>query len=162
MPQQETTRLKHIIYSSRPVGFEEKTVEQILSSSRKNNPSVEVTGLLIYSADLYLQLLEGPTNAVEQTFNMIKNDARHDNVQILKESSTDRRIFASWTMRPQDLKLMMWDEDDINNGLVENLSPSQAFNVFNNLSREFDQFIYVHEAEWSEFQRSKEGIDRSP
>ena len=65
-------------------------------------------------------------------------------------------------MRPQDLKLMMWDEDDINNGLVENLSPSQAFNVFNNLSREFDQFIYVHEAEWSEFQHSKEGIDRSP
>ena len=74
MPQQETTQLKHIIYSSRPVGFEEKTVEQILSSSRKNNPSVEVTGLLIYSADLYLQLLEGPTNAVEKTFNKIKND----------------------------------------------------------------------------------------
>ena len=72
MPQQETTQLKHIIYSSRPVGFEEKTVEQILSSSRKNNPSVEVTGLLIYRADLYLQLLEGPTNAVEKTFNILR------------------------------------------------------------------------------------------
>lgn len=145
MPQQETTRLKHIIYSSRPVGFEEKTVEQILSSSRKNNPSVEVTGLLIYSADLYLQLLEGPTNAVEQTFNKIKNDARHINIRILKESFTNRRIFASWTMRPQDLRLMMWDEDDIKKGLVENFNPSQAFNVFENLSREFDQFIYLHE-----------------
>ena len=145
MPQQETSQLKHIIYSSRPVGFEEKTVEQILSSSRKNNPSVEVTGLLIYSADLYLQLLEGPTNAVEQTFNKIKSDTRHDNIRMLKESFTNRRIFASWTMRQQDLGIMMWDEYDLKNGLVENFSPSQAFNVFNNLSREFDQFDYVHE-----------------
>ena len=72
MPRKEATQLKHIIYSSRPLGFGDKTVEQILSSSRKNNPSVEVTGLLIYGADLYFQLLEGPTTAVEQTFNRIK------------------------------------------------------------------------------------------
>lgn len=48
-------------------------------------------------------------------------------------------------MRQQDLGIMMWDEYDLKNGLVENFSPSQAFNVFNNLSREFDQFDYVHE-----------------
>ena len=64
---------------------------------------------------------------------------------MLKESFTNRRIFASWTMRQQDLGIMMWDEYDLKNGLVENFSPSQAFNVFNNLSREFDQFDYVHE-----------------
>ena len=162
MPRKEATQLKHIIYSSRPLGFGDKTVEQILSSSRKNNPSVEVTGLLIYGADLYLQLLEGPSTAVEQTFNRIKSDARHDNIRILKESSTNRRIFASWTMRPQDLRLLMWDEDDIKKGLVENFSPSQAFNVFDNLSREFDQFIYLHETKWPDSQPSNGGVYTSP
>ena len=145
LPKPATNQLKHIIYSSRPVGFTNNIVEQIFSSSRKNNPNVKVTGLLIYGSDLYLQLLEGPTTAVEQTFNKIKSDTRHDNIQMLKESFTNRRIFASWTMRQQDLGIMMWDEYDLKNGLVENFSPSQAFNVFNNLSREFDQFDYVHE-----------------
>ena len=140
MPKIETADLKHIIYSSRPLGFERKTVEQILTSSQKNNPRVGVTGLLIYGADLYLQLLEGPVKDLEETFNRIKSDTRHDKIRILKESVIDQRLFASWTMRPQNLKVMMWEEEDIKNGLVQNLSPNQSFNVFKNLSREFDQF----------------------
>ena len=140
MPKIETADLKHIIYSSRPLGFERKTVEQILTSSQKNNPSVGVTGLLIYGAELYLQLLEGPVKDLEETFSRIKSDTRHDKIRILKESVIDHRLFASWTMRPQNLKVMMWEEEDIKNGLVQNLSPTQAFNVFNNLSREFDHF----------------------
>ena len=74
MPKKEVEQLKHIIYSSRPLGFDADNVKQILTSSRKNNPSVEVTGLLIYAEDLYLQLLEGPTPALEETFNKIKSD----------------------------------------------------------------------------------------
>lgn len=140
MPKIETADLKHIIYSSRPLGFERKTVEQILTSSQKNNPRVGVTGLLIYGADLYLQLLEGPVKDLEETFSRIKSDTRHDKIRILKESVIDQRLFASWTMRPQNLKVMMWEEEDIKNGLVQNLSPNQSFNVFKNLSREFDQF----------------------
>ena len=145
MPNKEVKQLKQIIYSSRPLGFDKDTVEQILVSSCKNNQSVEVTGLLIYSEDQYLQLLEGPTPALEETFSKIKSDPRHDNIIVLKEDFTDRRLFSSWTMRPQPLDVMMFEEDDIKNGLIERFSPSQAFNVFNNLSREFDQFDYTHE-----------------
>ena len=145
MPNKEVKQLKQIIYSSRPLGFDKDTVEQILVSSCKNNQSVEVTGLLIYSEDQYLQLLEGPTPALEETFSKIKSDTRHDNIIVLKEDFTDRRLFSSWTMRPQPLDVMMFEEDDIKNGLIERFSPSQAFNVFNNLSREFDQFDYTHE-----------------
>ena len=145
MPSKEVKQLKQIIYSSRPLGFDKDTVQQILVSSCKNNQSVEVTGLLIYSEDQYLQLLEGPTPALEETFSKIKSDTRHDNIIVLKEDFTDRRLFSSWTMRPQPLDVMMFEEDDIKNGLIERFSPSQAFNVFNNFSREFDQFDYTHE-----------------
>ena len=144
MPNKEVKQLKQIIYSSRPLGFDKDTVQQILVSSCKNNQSVEVTGLLIYSEDQYLQLLEGPLPALEETFSKIKSDTRHDNIIVLKEDFTDRRLFSSWTMRPQPLNVMMFEEDDIKNGLIERFSPSQAFNVFNNLSREFDQFDYTH------------------
>ncbi len=143
MPKKEVKQLKQIIYSSRPLGFDKDTVKQILVSSSKNNPRVEVTGLLIYSEDLYLQLLEGPTPALEETFSKIKSDRRHHNIIVLKEDFTDCRLFASWTMRPQPLNVLMFDEDDIKNGLIERFSPSQAFNVFNNLSIEFDQFDYT-------------------
>ena len=145
MLSKEVKQLKQIIYSSRPLGFDKDTVQQILVSSCKNNQSVEVTGLLIYSEDQYLQLLEGPTPALEETFSKIKSDTRHDNIIVLKEDFTDRRLFSSWTMRPQPLDVMMFEEDDIKDGLIERFSPSQAFNVFNNLSREFDQFDYTHE-----------------
>ena len=144
MPKKEIEQLKHIIYASRPLGFDEDTVNQILKISRKNNPSIGVTGLLICGEELYLQILEGPMDAVDKIFNKIKIDNRHDNVKILKESSIDFRLFASWAMRSHELNIVRRDTDNFILDLIERLSPSEAFNLFNDLSKEFDQLDYTH------------------
>ena len=141
MQDEKNIRIKHIIYTSRPLDSDNSDIENILISSERNNPKSEVTGLLIFGSKLYLQFLEGPENSVDVTFNRIKSDKRHNEIRILKESKSDRRLFASWTMRPQDLKLMMWTAEEIESGLVEKLNSKQALNVFENLSREFDQFL---------------------
>ena len=141
MQDEKNIRIKHIIYTSRPLDSDNSDIENILISSERNNPKSEVTGLLIFGSKLYLQFLEGPENSVDATFNRIKSDKRHNEIRILKESKSDRRLFASWTMRPQDLKLMMWTAEEIESGLVEKLNSKQALNVFENLSREFDQFL---------------------
>ena len=141
MQDEKNIRIKHIIYTSRPLDSDNSDIENILISSERNNPKSEVTGLLIFGSKLYLQFLEGPENSVDVTFNRIKSDKRHNEIRILKESKSDRRLFASWTMRPQDLELMMWTAEDIESGLVEKFNSKQALNVFENLSREFDQFL---------------------
>ena len=144
MLKKEVVQLKHIIYSSRPLGFDKDTVKQILTSSRKNNPSIGVTGLLICGEELYLQILEGPMDAVDEIFNKIKIDNRHDNVKILKASCIDFRLFASWAMRSHELNVVRRDKDNFILGLIERLSPSEAFNLFSDLSKEFDQPDYTH------------------
>ena len=141
MQDEKNIGIKHIIYTSRPLDSDNSDIENILISSERNNPKSEVTGLLIFGSKLYLQFLEGPENSVDVTFNRIKIDKRHNEIRILNESKSDRRLFASWTMRPQDLKLMMWTAEEIESGLVEKLNSKQALNVFKNLSREFDQFL---------------------
>ena len=50
---------------------------KILQSSRKNNPHLKITGLLITRDDRFLQFLEGPESSVDAIYERITNDSRH-------------------------------------------------------------------------------------
>ena len=140
MRRKDKEELKHIIYASRPFGFDDAVLKSILLSSRNNNTKSNVTGALICRSDLYLQLLEGPEDAVDQTFQRIQRDDRHLELHPLKEGKINRRLFASWAMRDDPVKTWMWSFDDVKKGLVKKLSPEEALFVFKRLSREVDQF----------------------
>ena len=62
------TDLIQLIYSSKPFGFDEATLSEILLTARRNNERDGITGALICRRDLYLQLLEGPQAAVEARY----------------------------------------------------------------------------------------------
>ena len=78
--------LKHLIYSSRPFGFDQSILNGILVTSVNNNKRDQITGALICRSDLYLQYLEGPTESIEELFNKIKHDDRHVEIKVLKEA----------------------------------------------------------------------------
>ncbi len=132
--------IKHLIYSSKPINFDDVSISDILKSSQNNNKNDGITGALIFREDIYLQFLEGPENKVDKTFNKIAFDPRHKNVLKLKEDITDRKLFASWAMRGDPVKSWMWSYEDVDNGIVKKLKPEDAFAVFEKLSREIDQF----------------------
>lgn len=132
--------IKHLIYASRPFGFDDAVLKSILLSSRTNNAKVDVTGALICRADLYLQLLEGPAVAVDQTFERIRLDDRHLELCPLKSGISTRRLFATWAMRDDEVKTWMWSQEEVKSGIVWNMNPEMAFSVFERLSREVDQF----------------------
>ena len=111
-----------------------------LKSSQKNNKKDGITGALIFREDIFLQFLEGPENNVDKAFNNIASDKRHKNVLKLKEDITDRKLFTSWAMRGDPVKSWMWSHEDVDNGIVKKLNPEDAFEVFEKLSREIDQF----------------------
>ena len=138
MSETKKSNLKHLIYTSKPVDYEKSGIDRILSQSQKNNSNINVTGLLIFGPDMYLQLLEGYTDSVDKTFEKIAKDDRHIELKILKESMTDQRLFSSWTMRPQDLRVLMWSQDEKESRLINNLSEEKALNIFKNISTEFD------------------------
>ena len=72
--------------------------EQILRVARDRNPSVGVTGALLFNADRFAQVLEGPRGAVEGIFERIQVDLRHSGVEVLDFSPVDGRAFGNWSM----------------------------------------------------------------
>lgn len=91
--------LVRLLYASRaaqPPG--NKLIASILSQCQKNNPARGVTGVLCYSDDVYLQVLEGGRDEVCETFNAIVRDDRHGQIRLLSFDEISERRFGGWTM----------------------------------------------------------------
>lgn len=58
-------------YASKPFGYDDLSLIGILSKARSNNARDGITGCLVCREDLYLQLLEGPRDAVIATFVLV-------------------------------------------------------------------------------------------
>ena len=70
----------------------------IASAAASRNRSENVTGLLLFNSKRFLQVLEGPREAVERTYTRICGDGRHRAVVKLRESAIDEREFGEWGM----------------------------------------------------------------
>jgi len=91
--------LVRLMYASRAVEpVKPETLNAILKKSTFNNPSVGVTGVLCFSGDIYLQVLEGGRMQVSALYNRIAQDPRHRDVVLLSYDEIDERSFASWSM----------------------------------------------------------------
>ena len=73
-------------------------VDAILEASRRNNEAAGITGALMFNAGVFAQVLEGPLEAVEATFERIQQDDRHGDVSLLALEPIARRYFDNWAM----------------------------------------------------------------
>ncbi len=73
-------------------------LDKILEVSRKNNPSRDITGLLVFANGVFIQVLEGPSTEVTNLFETICDDTRHQEVAMLGEYVGQERIFSKWSM----------------------------------------------------------------
>ena len=76
----------------------DKQVQDILESSRRNNPVNHITGVLIHGGGLYMQVLEGPEQEVLRQYVKILDDPRHSDARIIHISPANYRIFDKWSM----------------------------------------------------------------
>ena len=128
--------LKHLIYSSRPFGFDQNILNGILVTSVDNNKRDQITGALICRSDLYLQYLEGPADSINETFDKIQHDDRHVDIKVLKEGINAERLFPKWAMRDDPVKSWMWSREEVDAGALNKISASDAFNIFHRHSKE--------------------------
>ncbi len=91
--------LVRLLYASRASeALNPGAIDAILARSRDFNPAHGITGVLCYSGDLFIQVLEGGRAEVNQLYCDIVRDARHREVTLLDYAEIDARRFAAWTM----------------------------------------------------------------
>jgi len=90
--------------STAQILFTPARMEELLSQSRRNNARDGVTGLLIFRDGTFMQLLEGPQEAVQIRFRKIKADERHYAVVTLFEGPIAERRFPNWSMDYRNLR----------------------------------------------------------
>jgi len=91
--------LVRLMYVSRAAPtMNQETLATILKTSKAKNPKVGITGLLCYSDGIFLQVLEGGRDVVNQLYNRIAADTRHKDVELLHYEEIGERRFAGWSM----------------------------------------------------------------
>ena len=91
--------LVRLMYASRATDtVNQDELVAILRQSKANNPSIGVTGVLCFSAGIFLQVLEGGRSPVSALYNKIAQDRRHHDVVLLSYEEIGERSFAGWSM----------------------------------------------------------------
>ena len=67
-----------------------------------NNPN-QITGMLLYDNQQFMQVLEGEQAVIEALFKKIKSDPRHQQVKALIHTPITERNFANWSMGLVDI-----------------------------------------------------------
>lgn len=70
----------------------------LLDEARARNDAAGVTGLLLYHGGNFIQVLEGPDDAVRDTMDRIARDPRHDGLITILDDAIDQRVFPDWSM----------------------------------------------------------------
>ena len=73
-------------------------VDAIVEQCRINNPAHGITGVLCYSGNTFIQVLEGGRREVSRLYNTIVRDERHREVMLLAYEEIAERRFCSWSM----------------------------------------------------------------
>tara|TARA_B110000263_G_scaffold148430_1_gene128746 strand:- start:177 stop:665 length:489 start_codon:yes stop_codon:yes gene_type:complete len=75
----------------------------LAKQSAENNQAMDVSGLLVLSGETFLQVLEGPSDAVNALYVKIIADPRHSSPRLLSFEPITSRQFSEWSMHVVDL-----------------------------------------------------------
>ena len=78
-------------------GIQQQIVE-IVRLSAARNAADGLTGALLHTRGVFIQVLEGPLPAIEATFERICCDQRHRRVELLELVEAEGRVFGEWSM----------------------------------------------------------------
>ncbi|MFM2153606.1 MAG: hypothetical protein RL199_2041 [Pseudomonadota bacterium] len=92
-------KLTQFAYMARYTGQNvERDLAEIATKAKRNNERLGITGVLVYDAGVFIQVLEGPNDAVTHMMTRILSDERADNVAILFYRLADQRELGNWSL----------------------------------------------------------------
>ena len=92
----ELVQLIYISEAKEELSDEE--LDKILESSVRHNTVQEVTGILLFWCGKFMQVIEGPDAAINETLKRICNDTRHHQIYVISRCSVLERQFPAWHM----------------------------------------------------------------
>jgi len=126
------------IYSSESTfPMQADDLEELLEYARSRNIKQGISGALIYTDGIFLQILEGERANVEALMARILADVRHEKVTILRQAEIPSAQFSSWKMAyvgatPEQVAQWAWigaevgtDESTVD--VVDNLRRTAQF-----------------------------------
>lgn len=129
-------QLAYISSSKTPV--DRAMLDDILAVSRRNNARAGITGLLVAGGRRFLQVLEGPEQAVLTTYTRIGRDDRHRGLVMISAKAVEWRAFGEWSMAFRDSGAASGDElEDLVAKLVGTIEDP-------NLRAQFTGFAKLH------------------
>ncbi|MFP4519151.1 MAG: BLUF domain-containing protein [Oceanicaulis sp.] len=90
--------LVRALYYSQAASRDREAVRSILGAAQRNNPALNLTGVLIHDRGRYLQVLEGARPVVSAMIARIGDDPRHTGMALADFAEVDRRRFAGFSM----------------------------------------------------------------
>jgi hypothetical protein len=95
-----TMRLRQVVYLSRASATcDDEQVYELSRASRERNQAYDVTGLLLYDGSRFIQAIEGPHDAIEETMDRITKDDRHTSIEIATDRVIEHRQFGDWSLQ---------------------------------------------------------------
>jgi Sensors of blue-light using FAD len=73
-------------------------LESILKVARNRNEVRDLTGMLVFDHQHFLQVIEGDRAAVSLLLGKLMSDTRHKNLTVLELDEITQRSFADWSM----------------------------------------------------------------
>jgi hypothetical protein len=117
--------LVRLLYASRATApLRVATVDSILEQSRRNNPRQGITGILCFSEQLFIQVLEGGRDEICELYATIVRDERHEQVRLLVYEEIAERRFGGWNMGQVNI-------GKVNPALLLKYSDRPVLNPFN-------------------------------
>jgi hypothetical protein len=88
-----------LIYASTvPDGLDPSEIEDILQTARDHNTRQNITGILCFTTEYFVQCLEGDRERVNDLYAAIVRDPRHRRPVVLHYEEVSSREFREWSM----------------------------------------------------------------
>jgi len=73
-------------------------LKDISKKAKINNKKLNITGLLFYHNQRFVQVIEGEKDDLENLLSTIEKDDRHKNIQRIVDEETKKQGFNEWNM----------------------------------------------------------------
>jgi hypothetical protein len=93
-------RLHRVLYASTVTGTTDSLlgVATILGEAQRNNAQRDLTGALAAHRGRFIQVIEGPKDAIDGLLERLERDPRHRDLRVLDRAPVEHRTFEGWSM----------------------------------------------------------------
>ena len=91
--------LRRVMYLSQATQrLSQQEIYKLCSTAASRNTRTGITGVLVCVAGCFMQVIEGPKQAIDELMGRLSKDKRHHQITVVVDEGITQRAFAEWNM----------------------------------------------------------------